>query len=175
MNDYQKQRFAHKVISSMFNTVSGKRVAILGFAFKKDTGDTRETASVYVSKHLLQDRAKIRIYDPQVPHDQILRDFREYKALPEGVEPQELITICKDAYDACRESHAICILTEWSEFKDLDYQKIYDNMAKPAFLFDGRNIVNVEEMRKIGFEVFSIGKPDTTSVDYSDDYTSKSG
>lgn len=164
MNDYQKQRFAEKVIGSMFNTVSGKKIAILGFAFKKDTGDTRETASIYVAKHLLEDRAKLRIYDPQVPHDQIHRDFREYKALPDGVEAQELISICKDAYQACEDSHALCILTEWTEFKELDYKKIYSMMSKPAFLFDGRNIVNVKEMEKIGFQVFSIGKPDTQST-----------
>merc|ERR1712048_1301022 len=84
MNDYQKKRFAMKMISSMFNTISGKKIAMLGFAFKKDTGDTRETAAIYVAKHLLEDRAKLQIYDPQVPHDQIHRDFREYKALPEG-------------------------------------------------------------------------------------------
>merc|ERR1719445_1757601 len=117
MNDYQKRRFARKIISSMFNTISGKRIAILGFAFKKDTGDTRETASIYVAKHLAADRAKIRIYDPQVPHEQMQRDFHEYKALPEGVEASQLITICDDAYTACQEAHAICILTEWNEFK----------------------------------------------------------
>merc|ERR1711878_99949 len=90
MNDYQKQRFAHKVISSMFNTISGKRIGILGFAFKKDTGDTRETASIYVSKHLIRDRAKLSIYDPQVSEEQIFQDFDEYNAIPEGVKPSDL-------------------------------------------------------------------------------------
>merc|ERR1712113_1311506 len=120
MNDWQKKRFATNMVHSMFNTVSGKKIAVLGFAFKKDTGDTRETASIYVAKHLLADRAKIRIYDPQVPHEQIQRDFHEYKALPDGVEAQELITICNDAYEACQDAHALCILTEWNEFKKLD-------------------------------------------------------
>jgi len=164
MNDYQKKRFANQVISSLFNTISGKRIAIYGFAFKKDTGDTRETAAVYVSKYLLEDRAKLSIYDPQVVPDQIYKDMNYYQALPEELDAQDYITICKDPYEAALNAHAICILTEWREFADLDYQKIYDGMVKPAFLFDGRNVVNVKEMEKIGFQVFSIGKPTPESV-----------
>jgi len=164
MNDYQKKRFANQVISSMFNTISGKRIAIFGFAFKKDTGDTRETASVYVSKFLLEDRAKLCIYDPQVLPDQIYKDFVDYEALPEGLNPQDHITICSDPYEAALDAHAICILTEWEEFGKLDYSKIYNGMAKPAFLFDGRNVINVKEMEEIGFQVFSIGKPTPESV-----------
>jgi len=164
MNDYQKRRFAKQILDQMFNTISGKKIAILGFAFKKDTGDTRETASIYIAKYLLEDRAKLRIYDPQVPHDQMQRDFREYKALPEGADPEELISICDDAYSACQDAHAVCILTEWTEFKSLDWVKIYKGMKKPAFIFDGRNIVDVEAVKKIGFNCFSIGKPTPESV-----------
>jgi len=164
MNDYQKKRFANQVISSMFNTISGKRIAIFGFAFKKDTGDTRETPSVYVSKFLLEDRAKLCIYDPQVLSDQIYKDFVDYEALPEGLVAQDFITICNDPYDAALDAHAICILTEWEEFGKLDYNKIYNGMAKPAFLFDGRNVINVKKMEEIGFQVFSIGKPTPESV-----------
>jgi len=164
MNDYQKKRFANQVISSMFNTISGKRIAIFGFAFKKDTGDTRETASVYVSKFLLEDRAELCIYDPQVLSDQIYKDFVDYEAVPEGMNAQDSITICSDPYEAALDAHAICILTEWEEFGKLDYNKIYNGMAKPAFLFDGRNVINVKNMEKIGFKVFSIGKPTPESV-----------
>jgi len=164
MNDYQKKRFASQVISSMFNTISGKRIAIFGFAFKKDTGDTRETASVYVSKFLLEDRAKLCIYDPQVLPDQIYKDFMDYKAIPEDLSKQDHITISNDPYEAALDAHAICILTEWEEFGKLDYEKIYNGMAKPAFLFDGRNVINVKDMEKIGFHVFSIGKPTPESV-----------
>jgi len=168
MNDWQKKRFAMKMIQSMFNTVSGKKIAILGFAFKKDTGDTRETASIYVSKYLMADRAKLQIYDPQVSSTQMLQDFDEYHALPEGVAAEQLITICDSAYKAVENAHALCILTEWDEFRDLDYQKIYNSMAKPAFVFDGRNIVDVEKLEKIGFEVFAIGKPSKASVSMDD-------
>merc|ERR1719278_1114864 len=83
MNDYQKERFAKRVVKSLFNTIAEKKITILGFAFKKNTGDTRETASVYVAKHLLKEHAKISIYDPQVPEEQIKYDFEtEYDALP---------------------------------------------------------------------------------------------
>merc|ERR1719462_322070 len=115
-----------------------KKISILGFAFKKDTGDTRETASIYVCQHLLNERAKITIFDPQVLEEQIRHDFDEYKALPEDCKFDKLVSISKDPYEACEGAHAICILTEWDEFKEYDYQKIYDSMSKPAFLFDGR-------------------------------------
>lgn len=158
MNDYQKKRFARKMIKSMFNTISGKKIAMLGFAFKKDTGDTRETAAVYVAKYLLEDRAKLQIYDPQVLEEQILGDFKEYEALPKGMDFGQSITICDSAEKACEGAHAICIMTEWDEFRKLDYAKIYNKMAKPAFMFDGRNIIDVEKLTEIGYQCFAIGK-----------------
>ncbi|KAG9447406.1 hypothetical protein H6P81_013534 [Aristolochia fimbriata] len=167
INDYQKTRFVNRVVSSMFNTVSGKKVAILGFAFKKDTGDTRETPAIDVCRGLLGDKAQLSIYDPQVTEDQIRRDLATGKF--DWDHPQHLVpsspTACKqvsvvwDAYSATAGAHGICIMTEWEEFKNLDYKKIYDGMEKPAFIFDGRNVVNVEELRKIGFIVYSVGKP----------------
>jgi UDPglucose 6-dehydrogenase len=148
----------------MFNTVSGKKITILGFAFKKDTGDTRETASVYVAKHLLSERARISIYDPQVKPEQIKRDFDEYKALPDNVPFDDLVQICSDPYEACKESHCIAIMTEWDEFSSYDYKRIYENMSKPAFLFDGRNVVDMKLMEEIGVEAYAIGKPSKESI-----------
>lgn len=167
INDYQKNRFVNRVVASMFNTVSGKKVAILGFAFKKDTGDTRETPAIDVCKGLLGDKAQLTIYDSQVTEDQIKRDLAMRKFdwdHPTHLQPlsptgTKEVAVCRDAYEAAKDAHAICILTEWDEFKSLDYQKIYDNMRKPAFMFDGRNIVDVEKLREIGFIVYSIGKP----------------
>lgn len=159
MNDHQKFRFAKKMISSMFNTISGKKIAVLGFAFKKDTGDTRETASIYVAKHLLAERAKIAIFDPKVEHEQIKFDFDYYKALTPGKEFKDCVEIAHDPYAACEGAHAIAIMTEWDEFKNYDYEKIYAKMAKPAFIFDGRLILDHEKLQKIGFEVYAIGKP----------------
>jgi len=164
MNDYQKLRFAKRIVRTMFNTVSGKKIAIFGFAFKKDTGDTRETASVYVAKHLLSERANITIYDPQVKDEQIIRDFDEYEALPQGCEFNQLVNISHDPYEACEGAHCIAIMTEWDEFRSYDYKRIYNSMSKPAFLFDGRNIVNLEDIQKIGFEAYAIGKPSAESI-----------
>ncbi|KAM3286458.1 hypothetical protein P3S67_025257 [Capsicum chacoense] len=168
INDYQKSRFVNRVVASMFNTVSNKKVAILGFAFKRDTGDTRETPAIDVCKGLLGDKAKLSIYDPQVQEDQIQRDLAmkqfdwDHPLHLQPMSPttmKEQVTVTWDAYAATKDAHAVCILTEWDEFKTLDYQKIYDNMQKPAFLFDGRNVVDADKLREIGFIVYSIGKP----------------
>ncbi|RVW42097.1 UDP-glucose 6-dehydrogenase 1 [Vitis vinifera] len=167
VNDYQKTRFVNRVVSSMFNTVSGKKIAILGFAFKKDTGDTRETPAIDVCKGLLGDKAHLSIYDPQVSGEQIQRDLAMKKfdwdhpihLQPLSPTSVKQVSVVWDAYTATKDAHGICILTEWDEFKSLDYKKIYDNMQKPAFVFDGRNVVDAEKLREIGFIVYSIGKP----------------
>ncbi|KAL3511061.1 hypothetical protein ACH5RR_030462 [Cinchona calisaya] len=167
INDYQKARFVNRVVSSMFNTVSGKKIGILGFAFKKDTGDTRETPAIDVCRGLLVDKAQLSIYDPQVSQDQIQKDITmvkfdwEHPVLLKPVSPTALkqVDFVWDAYEASKDAHGICILTEWDEFKTLDFQRIYDNMQKPAFVFDGRNVVDPNKLREIGFIVYSIGKP----------------
>jgi len=159
INDHQKARFAKKMIRSMFNTISGKKIVLFGFAFKKDTGDTRETAAVYVAKHLLAERARVVIYDPKVEHDQIKSDFEYYKALTPGKEFKDCVTIATDPYEAVKDAHAIGIMTEWEEFKSYDYKKMYATMAKPAFIFDGRLILDHPKLLKIGYEVYAIGKP----------------
>jgi len=151
MNDYQKHRFARKVVGTLFNTVSDKKIAVLGFAFKKDTNDTRESAAIYICRDLLEEQATLSIYDPKVPEATMRRDL----GLPED---DDSITVCADAYEAAEGAHAILILTEWDEFKALDYQKIYAGMQLPAFLFDGRNILDLESLREIGFEASGIGK-----------------
>lgn len=151
MNDYQKQRFSGRVLSSMFNTVSDKQIAVLGFAFKKDTNDTRESPAIYVCKDLLEEQAKLTIYDPKVPESRIRQDL----GLPDD---DDSITVCSDAYEATKEAHAVLVLTEWDEFKALDFKKIYDSMHLPAFLFDGRNILDLDALSEIGFEARGIGK-----------------
>ena len=156
MNNYQKDRFAHNMVKTMFNTVTGKKLAILGFAFKKDTGDTRETASAYVCKSLIAEQAKITVYDPKVKECD-MNEALQYA----GVNMEEAgkhLERAEDVYEACKDAHAIAVLTEWDMFKTLDYQKIYESMEKPAFMFDGRNIIDHSALRKIGFEVFALGK-----------------
>eukprot|EP00611_Tribonema_gayanum_P014996 TRINITY_DN2659_c0_g1_i1.p1 TRINITY_DN2659_c0_g1~~TRINITY_DN2659_c0_g1_i1.p1 ORF type:complete len:524 (-),score=201.83 TRINITY_DN2659_c0_g1_i1:244-1611(-) len=163
LNDYQKQRFTRNMLQRMFNTVTGKKIALLGFAFKKDTGDTRETPAVFVAKALLDEGAKLRVFDPQVSREQMLEEFDYTCGVNEttlpGLTTSDMILTMEDAYTACEGAHAIAVLTEWDAFKTLDYKRIYASMAKPAFVFDGRNVVDIAALRQIGFEVYSIGKP----------------
>jgi UDPglucose 6-dehydrogenase len=163
LNDYQKHRFAKQIIDSLFNTVSGKKIAFLGWAFKKDTNDTRESAAIYVADKLLQDRAEIHVFDPKVTKEQIFSDLEYlYQLNPDQAISTEtlhkLVHIHSDPYETLQSAHAIAVLTEWDEFKAYDWQKIYDAMLKPAFVFDGRNILDHETMQAIGFELKSIGK-----------------
>lgn len=158
MNDYQKHRFAGRVVSSLFNTVSGKKIAVFGFAFKKDTNDTRESAAIYVCRDLLEERASLSIYDPKVTRDQMVRDLQYANTPISDDEYETLVCTSPDPYEAARDAHAVLIITEWDEFKDLDYARIFEGMKKPAFLFDGRNITDARTMKSIGFEVYNIGK-----------------
>ena len=157
MNDWQKRRFSQKVVSSLFNTVAGKKIAVLGFAFKKDTNDTRESAAIYVCRDLLEEQARLSIYDPKVSEDQIRSDLRQAGVSVDG-SANERVTIEPDVYEASRGAHAVLVLTEWDEFRDLDFRRIFDAMMKPAFLFDGRNVVDLKALREIGFVASGIGK-----------------
>ena len=157
MNDHQKNRFAAKIVKTLYNTVSGKKIAFLGWAFKKDTNDTRESAAIYVADSLLYEQARLAVYDPKVTEKNILADLN-YLDTRSNDENSSHVTVYKDAYEACRDAHAIAVLTEWDEFKAYDWQKIYDNMKKPAFIFDGRNILDSERLRDIGFVFCAIGK-----------------
>merc|ERR1712232_333485 len=151
-------------VSSMFNTITGKKIAIFGVAFKKDTGDVRETASIFVCRDLLAENAKIHVYDPQVKREDMFSEMDYTCGINSTTCPhlESSITTEADPYVACEGAHAIAIMTEWDEFKTLDYERIYQSMAKPAFVFDGRNILDLKKMREIGFEVHAIGKPDPT-------------
>ncbi|MGX5687376.1 UDP-glucose 6-dehydrogenase [Arcticibacter tournemirensis] len=157
INDHQKRRFAHQIIKSSYNTVSGKKIAFLGWAFKKDTNDTRESAAIYVADHLLFEQAKITVYDPKVPESQVYSDLN-YLGSRTSDENRLGVAVVDDPYEACKGAHAIAILTEWDEFKEYDWQRIYDNMNKPANVFDGRNLLDVAKLKEIGFQVKAIGK-----------------
>lgn len=162
MNDFQKKRFSEKMVGKMFNTITGKKIAMLGYAFKKDTGDVRETPSMFVLRDLLQEGAKVFVYDPQVKREDMWIEMDYTCGVNHDNTPglDDSVITAEDAYDACDGAHAMCILTEWDEFKELDYERIYKSMAKPAFIFDGRNLLDSEQLRSIGFEVHAIGKPD---------------
>jgi UDPglucose 6-dehydrogenase len=156
MNDYQKRRFADNIIKTLYNTVSDKKITFLGWAFKKDTNDTRETAAMYVADHLMNDLARIEVYDPKVSSKQMFADMNYLNSRSE-TENEKQLKAHSDQYEACRNAHAIAVLTEWDEFVNYDWQKIYDNMMKPAFVFDGRNILDREKLEKIGFKYYGIG------------------
>ena len=157
MNDYQKRRFAEHIISSLYNTVSGKKIIFYGWAFKKDTNDTRESAAIYVADALLDEKAEIVVYDPKVSAEKIYADL-DYLGTRSTEENKRLLTVTSTPIEATKDAHAIAILTEWDEFKDYDWQQIYDSMLKPAFLFDGRRLMDKTEMEAKGFNYYKIGQ-----------------
>lgn len=157
MNDHQKNRFADKIIKTLYNTVNGKNIAFLGWAFKKDTNDTRESAAIYVADRLLEEEAQLIVYDPKVVATQVYKDL-DYLGTRSSEENRRLVKVVNDPYEACHKAHAVAILTEWDEFKTYDWGKIHADMYKPAFIFDGRNVLQAEEMRKKGFICTGIGK-----------------
>jgi UDPglucose 6-dehydrogenase len=156
MNDHQKKRFAANMVRKMYNTVAGKKIALLGWAFKKDTNDTRESAAIYVADYLLNEQAEIIVYDPKVTEEQIYSDL-DYLGSRSGDANRQAVTVVKDPMEACQNAHAIAVMTEWDEFKVLDWQKIYDQMLKPAFLFDGRRLLEPKTKKEIGFDFYAIG------------------
>jgi UDPglucose 6-dehydrogenase len=156
MNDHQKRRFAKNIISTLYNTVAGKKIAFLGWAFKKDTNDTRESAAIAVADDLLNEQAVIAVYDPKVKPTQMVMDLN-YLETRSQAENQKLLTAHPNPYEACQGAHAIAVLTEWDEFRVYDWQKIYEGMLKPAFVFDGRNILDKQQLERIGFVYKAIG------------------
>jgi UDPglucose 6-dehydrogenase len=149
MNEYQKHQFVSKMVASMFNTVAGKRIALFGAAFKAHTSDTRESPTLSVCRSLLDEQARVVVTDPYA-----LNNFKSDLG-----SDSNKVEFEPDPYLAARGSHAIAILTEWPQFTELDYERIFESMAQPAFVFDGRNILDHRALYNIGFNVFAVGKP----------------
>ncbi len=156
MNDHQKRRFSKNIVQSLYNTVAEKKITFFGWAFKKDTNDTRESAAIYVADDLINEQANIALFDPKVSQEQVLADLNYLETRSES-ENKKHIQSFQDPYDACKNAHAIAILTEWDQFKEYDWKKIYESMLKPAFVFDGRNLLDESYMKSIGFVYQSIG------------------
>lgn len=152
MNEYQEARFVHNMVSSMFNTVAGKRIAVFGAAFKANTGDTRESPALAVCRGLLEERAQVVISDPHALAN----------ARTDLGEAAQRVSFAVDPYEAAKDAHAIAVLTEWSQYAGLDYERIYAGMVKPAFIFDGRNILDHTHLFEIGFNVYAVGQPALT-------------
>lgn len=157
MNDHQKYRFAEKVIQTMYNTVNGKNIAFLGWAFKKDTNDTRESAAIYVADHLLDEEANIIVYDPKVSAGQIYKDL-DNLGTRSSDDNRRLVKVVSDPYEAMQNAHSIAVLTEWDEFKGYDWSRVKRNMKNPSFVFDGRKILDKERLSDLGFLVSVIGE-----------------
>ena len=155
INDYQARRFTERMLESMFNTVTDKRIAILGFAFKANTGDTRESPAIDVCRALLAERARLAICDPKAL-DNARKDLGDADGRVEYI---------SDPYEACRDAHAVVVLTDWELFKSLDYKRIFGNLRKPAFLFDGRNCLPHQNLYDMGYNVYPIGKPPKVHFD----------
>jgi UDPglucose 6-dehydrogenase len=155
INEYQERRFVKNIIRQMFNTVADKKIALFGFAFKADTGDTRESPAIYISKMLLEEHANLAIHDPEA---------LKYAAMDladcEGNVSYEI-----DPYKAAEGAHAIAVLTEWKQFNDLDFEKLYKSMEKPAFIFDGRNLLDHKKLYEIGFNVYPLGQKALSHLD----------
>ncbi len=149
INEYQEARFVSNMISAMFNTVAGKRIALFGAAFKADTGDTRESPALAVARGLLEEHADLVLTDPYAL-DNARLDLGQ---------AAEKVSFETDPYAAAKNAHAVAIMTEWTAYRDLDYEAIFESMEKPAFIFDGRNILDHHKLYEIGFNVYPIGKP----------------
>jgi len=159
MNAWQEARFVQRMVSSMFNTVASKRVAVFGAAFKADTGDTRESPALAVCRGLLEECANVVLSDPHA---------LENARISLGAQAAQ-VCFEADPYRAAAGAHAIALVTEWAQFAALDYESIYDAMVKPAFIFDGRNILDHQRLFEIGFNVFPLGRPALTHFSVCDE------
>lgn len=153
INQYQHERFVLNMMNTMFNTLCGKKISLFGFAFKANTGDTRESPAIYIAKRLAEERAEVVITDPKA--------LKHARKDLEGVDGT--IDYIEDPYEAAEGCHAIALMTEWDLYRNLDYKRIYRSMTKPAFIFDGRNILDHDSLFEIGFNVFPIGKAPLTN------------
>jgi UDPglucose 6-dehydrogenase len=154
INDHQKKRFVERMIRAMFNTLVDKRIAVFGLAFKADTGDTRHSPAIDVCRELIAEQAIVCVNDPEAL-DSARRDLSD-------AGPRLLFE--RDPYDAARGAHAIALLTDWREYRDLDYERIHAAMEKPAFVFDGRNLLDAERLYALGFNVYPIGQPSLSRI-----------
>ena len=154
INKHQRDRFSNKIVACIKNNNLEPNILLLGWAFKKDTNDTRESAAIYVADNLMKNNIRIDIYDPKVNKDQVEFDI---SYLNENYD-KNLIKFIENPVSNISNYNLIAIMTEWDEFKEYDWQHIYSKIKKPAFIFDGRNILEVEKIKKLGFNYISLGR-----------------
>ena len=159
INDYQKNRFAKKIITGLNGTVNQKKVTLLGWAFKKDTNDSRESAAIYVADVLLEEGVELHVFDPMVKKDRIYQDLTNLWEVRNETkqEIESKLRRCivhQDHNLALKDSFAAAILTEWDEFKSYDWDAIADKMSQFSKIYDGRTILSKKNIQSI----YSIGK-----------------
>ena len=157
MNNHQRKRFADQIVKALYGTVADKKIAFFGWAFKKDTNDTRESSAIYIADKLIDEHANIQVYDPKVSALQMQSDLNYLNSRSES-ENENYLSSKNDPYKAVEGAHALAVITEWDEFKTYDWKKIYDSMSKPAYIFDGRNLLDKQELEAIGFLYKGIGQ-----------------
>ena len=156
INDHQRFRFAKNIINTLYNTINGKTISFLGWSFKKNTNDSRESSAIYVADLLIEEKAIISVYDPQVSSCQIKTDLNYLKSRPDN-ENEKYLKVANNPYDALNGAHAVAVMTEWDEFINFDWLRIFKIMNKPAFVFDGRNILDRNKLENIGFIYKGVG------------------
>ena len=154
INNHQRNRFSEKLINCIDKNNLSNKILLLGWAFKKDTNDSRESAAIYISKNLLSNGIKIDIYDPRVEKKQIVNDLDSMNFNFE----LNNINVIKKPLKNINKYNLIAIATEWDEFIDYDWNDVFNKIKKPAFIFDGRNILNKDEIKMIGFNYSSLGR-----------------
>ena len=147
MNQHQQERIVSRLFSAMFNTLANKKIALFGFAFKADTGDTRETPAVTVARLLAEEHVRVTVTDPKAL-DNARRDLADLSG----------VVYEADEYKAAEGADAIVLMTDWRHYPTLDWRRIYDSMRKPALVFDTRNCLDAAELKRIGFRVLNVGK-----------------
>ena len=162
MNNFQRQRFSHRIIREMHHCLRGKSIAVLGFAYKKNTADTRETSAASVIRDLLLEGAVIKVFDPKVKREDMLLEM-ERRGMLQGVNAEQCLITCVSADNAIKGSAALIVLTEWDEFLSLDFAWVYSNMEKPARVYDGRGLLPADQLRSLGFQVYTVGRASASS------------
>jgi UDPglucose 6-dehydrogenase len=161
LNSWQQHRIANLVVRSLFGTVTGKRLAVLGFAFKGDTNDTRESPAIRICLDLIEEGAHLAIYDPKVSSAQIATDLGQAEAGQGQGQPGQgegSWQLARSASEAASGADAVLILTEWREFRQLDWAALAASMRQPAWLFDGRAIADTAAARAAGLNVWTVGE-----------------
>ena len=158
INQWQKERISNLVVEKLFGTVTGKKILLLGFSFKANTNDTRESPAIEISKNLIENGAQININDPKVNNKQIEQELsiKEFEENPISLGRWNFE---KDIYKSAKNADAIIIITEWQEYRELNWQKLSNLMRKPAWIFDTRKIISKDKLIELGINFWQVGTP----------------